>query len=112
MKTANLSPVQNRHTRDAASDTDQSGPRVERMSSLLRRYPKIEEEERVQLLRFLTAGPQEEIVQVTHLQGLEPRFRAFRADHPREFPTGVRAWLPMILFVLLAGVGVAWRLLS
>lgn len=112
MKIANVVSVQNRGTLDATSDKPQCGSRIDRMSTFLRRYPQIEDGERLQLLSFLTTGPQEEIVQVTHLQGLETRFHAFREDHPQEFPSGLKAWLPMILFVVIAAVGVAWRLLS
>ncbi len=83
--------------------------RTDRMTTLLRRYPAIEEEERLELLNFLTNGSQEEIVQVAHLQGLEPRFEQFRADHPKQFRTGLRGWLPMIIFVLVAVIGIVWR---
>jgi hypothetical protein len=80
------------------------------MSDLLRRYPAIAEEERQQLLRFLTQGDEEEIVRATYGAGLEPRLIAFRKDHPREFP-GLRAWLPLFVLLLVAALGVIWRLL-
>ena len=94
------------------SAVSQSGGKVEHMSGLLRRYPRIADPERRQLLAFLTSGPPEEVVQVVHLQGLESQVRAFRADHPREFRTGVRGWLPMIIFVLIALAALAWRLFA
>ncbi len=80
------------------------------LSLLLRRYPEIAEEERLELLEFLTNGSQEEIVQVAHLQGIEPRFLQFRSDHPKEFRTGFRGWLPMILFIVVAVIGIIWRM--
>lgn len=110
MKTANVVSVRDRDLcHDAPEQAGQA--RIDRMSRLLRLYPAIEEDERQQLLAFLTAGPQDEIVQVTQLLGLEPRFHAFRKDHPAAFPVGIRSWLPLILFVMIAVVGVAWRLL-
>ncbi len=83
---------------------------VARMSDLLRRYPAIAEEERQQLLQFLTQGDEEDIVKATYGAGLEPRLIAFRKDHPREFP-GLRAWLPLFVLLLVAALGVIWRLL-
>ena len=111
MKTANIASVRALGPSRTSPGTDETVPRVDRMADLLRRYPAIEQEDRQELLTFLTAGPPEEIVQVTYAQGLEPRFRAFRSDHPREFRTGLRGWLPMIVLVLIALLGVAWRLL-
>ena len=101
-----------RAARPGATDIAVTGnARTERMTTLLRRYPQIEEEERVELLNFLTNGSPEEIVQVAHLQGLEPRFEQFRADHPKKFRTGLRGWLPMIIFILVAVAGIVWRVM-
>ena len=80
MKTANVVSVRDRGTSATGFDHNPSDSRIDRMTTLLRCYPQIEEEERVQLLGFLTTGPEEEIVQVTLLQGLEPRFTGSRAD--------------------------------
>jgi hypothetical protein len=81
------------------------------MSELLRRYPNIAEDERQQLLRFLTQGAQEDIVRATYVAGLEPRLIAFRKDHPEHFP-GLRSWVPLALIILVTVVGVLWRVLS
>ena len=80
------------------------------MSDLLRRYPNIAEDERQQLLRFLTQGAQEEIVRATYVAGLGPRLIAFRKDHPEHFP-GVRSWAPLALLILVTVLGVLWRVL-
>jgi hypothetical protein len=109
---ANVVSVQDRGTRATASDRTQPGSRIEKMADLLRRYPKIEEDERTQLLNFLTTGPQEEIVLVTYRPGMEPRYGAFRADHPSDFPSNIKAWIPLIVLVIITVVGVTWRLLS
>ncbi len=108
MSSAQYSPAARRGLGDVVVT---SNARTERMTTLLRRYPQIEEEERLELLEFLTNGPQEEIVQVAHLQGIEPRFLQFRSDHPKEFRTGLRGWLPMIIFILVAIVGIVWRVM-
>ena len=85
--------------------------RVARMSDVLRRYPSISEEEREQLLRFLVEGDREEVVRATSGSGLEPRLIAFRKDHPEHFP-GFRAWLPLVLLIVVTVVGVLWRVLA
>lgn len=107
MSSAHYSPAARRGLGDV---TVTSNARTERMTTLLRRYPEISEEERLELLAFLTNGPPEEIVQVAHLQGLEPRFLQFRGDHPKDFRTGFRGWLPMIAFILVALIGIIWRM--
>lgn len=112
MKIANVVSVQDRGVPATSSEEVRSSTRVGEMSNLLRRYPAVEQHELEELLAFLTGGCPEEVVQVTHLQGLEPRYQALRKDHPRQFPSGLRAWLPMLLFCVLALVAVAWRLLT
>ena len=99
---------------DAAAPSAQADPNqssVARMSDLLRRYPSITEEERKQLLHFLTRGAQEDIVRATFAAGLEPRLIAFRKDHPEHFP-GLRSWLPLGLLILLVVIVGLWRLVT
>ncbi len=110
MKMANVVAVQDRDS--LRSPSAKAVGRIDRMTTLLRRYPAIEDQERQEVLSFLSTGPQEEVVLVTHAEGLEPRVRAFRKDHPEAFPSGLKAWLPMIVFVVVAALGVAWRLLG
>ncbi len=112
MKIANVVSVQDRGSPGTSSEEVRLNTRVERMSTLLRRYPTIEPPEREELLAFLTGGSPEEIVHVTHLPGLQPRYQTIRKDHPREFASGLRGWLPMLVFLVLALAAVAWRLLS
>lgn len=111
MKTANVVSVRDRGPLDATRDGVASS-RVARMSDFLRRYPAIDDREREQLLAFLTKGAQEEIVQATHLQGLENELRAFRKDHRREFNADLMGWLPIILVIVVPILGVLWRLLG
>ena len=89
-----------------------AGSRIEMMCDLLRRYPSIEEKERMELLTFLTDGPPDEINQVIFTDGVDERYRAFRKAHPDVFPVGITAWLPIILFVLIAVGGLVWRLVG
>ena len=110
MKIANVVSVQSRGI--SGTSAQGAGSRLDRMSNLLRRYPDIEDQERRELLAFLTGGPPEEVVEVSRLRGLEQSYRRFRADHPREFSSDLRAWLPMILLVAITIVAVAWRWLG
>lgn len=112
MKILNVVPAQVRGTRGTSTQEVVTGSRAERMSNFLGRYPAIEDSERQELLNFLTGGPQEEIVDVTRLQGLESQYEVFRRDHSREFSSSVHAWLPLILFIAIAVLGAAWRFLT
>jgi hypothetical protein len=79
------------------------------MSEALRRYPDIDDELRLQLIHFLNHGHPDEIARVTYGDGLEPRLAVFKKDHPEHFKSGLKAWLPLLLFVvvtLLVIVGV------
>jgi len=111
MKTAKVVSVQDRGSLDRSRNSGVAASRVARMSDLLRRYPAIDDKECGQLLGFLTGGDQDEVVQVTHLQGLEGQLKAFRKDHARQFRSDLLGWLPMLLFAGLPILGVAWRLL-
>ena len=110
MKIANVVSVEDRDNLAAPAPAASASKRVGRMADLLRAYPDIADAERLQLLEFLTEGVPEEIAQVTHMQGMERSFAAFRKAHPREFPQGLRGWLPMILFGIIIVLAVAWRL--
>lgn len=110
MKTANVVSVQDRDSLAAPAFAGPSSKRLGRMADLLRAYPEISDADRLQLLEFLTQGPPDEVAQVTHMQGMERSFAAFRKAHPREFPQGLRGWLPMIVFGAIIVIAVAWRL--
>jgi hypothetical protein len=110
MKIANIVSVQDRDSLAAPVPAAAVSKRLGRMADLLRAYPDIPDEERLSLLEFLTKGVPEEIVQVTHMQGMERSFAAFRKAHPRDFPQGLRSWLPMILFGAIIVMAVVWRL--
>ena len=108
MKIANIVSVQDRDP--LAAPAPSGSARLGRMADLLRGFPDIPDAERLQLLEFLTKGVPEEIAQVTHMQGMERCFAAFRRAHPRDFPQGLRSWLPMIVFGAIIVIAVAWRL--
>lgn len=110
MKIANVVSVQDRDSLAMAASAGPVSARLGRMADLLRAYPDIPDEERLQLLEFLTKGIPEEIAQVTHMQGMERSFAVFRKAHPRDFPQGLRSWLPMILFGVVIVLAVVWRL--
>ena len=112
MKTANVASVTDRGPLNAARDRGVAASRIARMSDALRRYPAIDDREEEQLLRFLTEGVQEEIVEATHLQGLGPQLARFRKDHRRAFHAGLMGWLPLILLTGFPVLGVIWRLLG
>jgi len=110
MKIANVVSVQDRDHLAEPVPVVSASKRMGRMADLLRAYPSISEPERLQLLEFLTKGVPEEVTQVTHMQGMERSVAAFRKAHPRDFPQGLRSWLPMILFGGAMLVAVFWRL--
>lgn len=110
MKIANVVSVQDRDSLDESPSGGRPSARLGRMADLLRAFPDISNEDRIQLLDFLTTGVPEEIAQVTHMQGMEQRFTTFRKAHPSDFPQGLRSWLPMIVFGVIIVIAVAWRL--
>ena len=79
-----------------------------RMSDLLRRYPAIADEERLQLIDFVKNGHPDDIVQATYAVGLEPRLIALRKDHPEHFPSSLRTWGPLALLVILPTIALIW----
>lgn len=66
------------------------------MSELLRRYPNINDADRLELVEFLKKGHPDVIAMATYGAGLEPRVVAVKRDHPEHFPSGFRAWLPWL----------------
>lgn len=71
------------------------------MSEALRRYPDIDDELRLQLIHFLNNGHPDEIARATYGAGLDAQLAAFKKDHPEQFKGGLKAWLPLILFVVV-----------
>lgn len=110
MKIANVVSVQDRDDLAAPASTGSASKRLGRMADLLRAFPAIADADRLELLEFLTKGPPDDIVQVSHMQGMERSVAAFRKAHPSDFPQGWRSWLPMIVFGAIIVIAVAWRL--
>lgn len=71
------------------------------MSDLLRRYPNIQDGERLELADFLKNGHPDEIVKATYVLGLEPRAIAFKKDHPEHFRSGWRGWAPWLALLMV-----------
>lgn len=71
------------------------------MIPLLKAYPAITEDDRLALLDFLQTGHPEEIANATYMDGMEPYVTAFKRDHPREFRSGYRMWLPLLGLIAL-----------
>lgn len=79
-------------------------PTAETMAEALRRYPAIGEEERAALVRFLREGPSEGIARAIHMNGLDAQLAAFKKTHPGDFPTGLRAFAPLLLLTAAAAL--------
>jgi hypothetical protein len=75
---------------------------LERASHLLRLYPDISPEEKGALVRFLKEGPPDDVARLTFGSGLGERITALKKDHPEDFATGPRIWLPLVSFVVAA----------
>jgi hypothetical protein len=90
---ASQEAIQEKHRRSA-----------EDMSDLLRRYPQIDDGERLELVQFLKSGHPDELARATFGAGLAPRAAAVKKDHPQHFRTGLRAvlpWLSILAFAML-----------
>ncbi len=72
-----------------------------RMSELLRRYPNIQDGERLELVDFLKKGHPDSIALATYGAGLETRVIAVKRDHPEHFPSGIRALLPWLVLLMV-----------
>jgi hypothetical protein len=82
---------------------------VQQMSDLLRRYPDVNDAERLELVDFLKHGHPETLAMVTYGSGLVPEVGRVKKDHPEHFPAGWRTLLPwfgflavVLLLILLA----------
>ena len=79
--------------------------RVDQMTTLLRRYPALDEAEKTALLHFLKKGPQVEIGLVSAREGMAARIGQFRHDHRADFrlkPHEIAGFLALVLVPLLA----------
>ena len=101
--------MSNQHAAPASGPADGAMPqpngrasRAPRMTDLLRRYPNIQESERLEIIDFLKHGHPDEIAKATYLEGTEPRVIAFKKDHPEHFRSGLKMWLPWILILVAA----------
>ena len=99
MKQANATVLRTGPLVDSEAKTEVAAPAA--MSEALRRYPNIDDALRLQLIHFLNNGHPDEIARATYGAGLEPRLAQFKKDHPDHFKGGFKAWLPLLLFLLV-----------
>lgn len=92
------------HTRPLDND------RMERIETLLRRYPDLADGERDELLQFVRGGPALEIGLISGKDDLKPQLDRFRADHARALSIGVReiAVIAALVVVVVIAVILLW----
>jgi hypothetical protein len=78
---------------------EQAAGSAQQMSDLLRRYPEVNDAERLELVNFLKRGHPEAIVLATYGADLVPQVRKVKKDHPEHFPSGRRMLLPWLGFL-------------
>lgn len=90
----------------------QSVAAASRMSELLRRYPDLQDQERVELVEFLINGHPDALAMATYGAGLVSQATAVKKDHPEYFPSGMRTLLPWLgVLVVVAGLLLLARML-
>ncbi|WP_324749753.1 hypothetical protein SH591_14840 [Sphingomonas sp. LY54] len=82
-------------------ETKSAGASPAGMSEALRRYPDIDDALRLQLIHFLNHGHPDEIARATYGAGLDSELAAFKKNHPEHFKGGLKAWVPLILFLVV-----------
>ena len=105
MTHANAAPAGGAPRSPAAGQQDKR-PIVsaQQMSDLLRRYPDVNDAEKLELVDFLKAGHPDTLAMVTYGSGLVPQVTKVKKDHPQHFPSGWRTllpWLGLLLVTLL-----------
>ena len=107
MKTANIAHTRVLEPRAEAQD-ETAEARMDRMETLLRRHPQINDAETEELIRFLTKGSQLEVGIVTGRDGLAPRLAAFRRLHAARFRPSVTAQLLFAVGIAVPILLLAW----
>ena len=82
---------------------------AQQMSDLLRRYPEVNDAEKLELVDFLKRGHPDTLAMVTYGSGLVSQVTKVKKDHSEHFPSGWRRRLPwfgflavVLLLILLA----------
>lgn len=71
---------------------------AQHMADLLRRYPEVDDAEKLQLVEFLLRGHPDTLAMVTYGAGLVPQAQQVKRDHPAHFQSGWRGLLPWLGF--------------
>jgi hypothetical protein len=103
MINANAAPSGAATSRSLASHQQEQTPNVsaQQMSDLLKRYPDVNDAEKLELVHFLKRGHPEAIALATYGAGLVPQVREVKKDHPEHFPSGRRMLLPWLGFLMV-----------
>ena len=85
--------------------------RLERIESLLARYPGLTDPEIHEVLMFLKKGPALDVGLLSGIDAVKPQLDRFRADHARDLSIGLRelAIVGIVMLVLLAAVALLWN---
>jgi hypothetical protein len=81
----------------------------ERVATLLRRYPKVSESDRKEILAFMKEGRHLDIGLLTANDNLRPKLDRFMADHRRHFEIDAGDVI-RVLAMIAAALMVAWLL--
>lgn len=77
----------------------------DRMSELLRNYPKIGDQDRTELVEFLKDGHPDSLAKAVYGRNLSPKAVQVKKDHPQHFGRGLRGWVPaLIMLILVAAI--------
>jgi hypothetical protein len=103
MTNANAAPAAGASLRSASAQPQEKPPTVsaQRMSDLLRRYPEVNDAEKLELIEFLKRGHPETLAMVTYGSGLVTEVGRVKRDHPEHFPSGWRTMLPWFGFFMV-----------
>ncbi len=84
--------------------------RLERIESLLARYPGLTDPEIHEVLMFLKKGPALDIGLLSGLDAVKPQLERFRAEHARDLSIGLRelAIVGIVMLFLFAVVALLW----
>jgi len=84
--------------------------RMERVESLLKRYPGLSDDELHEVLLFVRKGPALEVGLLSGKEEIRPQLDRFRADHKRALSIGAPeiAVIAILVALLLAAVALLW----
>lgn len=85
--------------------------RIERIETLLTRYPALTDGEIHEIILFLKKGTALDVGLLTSIEAIKPQLGRFRAEHARALSIGTRelAVVLIVMLVLLAAVALLWN---